>query len=83
MITDALSKVEIDQLKALWKEAFGDSDSFIDLFFKNAYDPKRCRFFLNDATQLAVTHQIPAEIHAFGCQFRCHVRNNILSFFRI
>ena len=34
---------DIPKLKELWKEAFGDTDSFIDLFFSIAYSPDRCR----------------------------------------
>lgn len=30
-------------LKRLWREAFGDEDSFIDGFFHTAYSPQRCR----------------------------------------
>lgn len=33
----------IPQLRALWKEAFGDTDAFLDLFFSLGYDPDRCR----------------------------------------
>ena len=33
----------IPQLRSLWKEAFGDTDAFLDLFFGLAYDPDRCR----------------------------------------
>ena len=32
----------IPRLRALWKEAFGDTDAFLDLFFDLAYDPGRC-----------------------------------------
>ena len=32
----------IPQLRDLWKEAFGDTDAFLDLFFGIAYDPARC-----------------------------------------
>lgn len=31
------------QLRSLWKEAFGDSDAFLDAFFTTAYAPERCR----------------------------------------
>lgn len=34
---------QIPALKGLWKEAFGDSDGFIDGFFTTAYAPSRCR----------------------------------------
>ena len=33
----------IPQLRFLWKDAFGDTDAFLDLFFSIAYDPDRCR----------------------------------------
>ena len=34
---------QIPQLRALWKEAFGDPDFFLDIFFSTAFDPRRCR----------------------------------------
>lgn len=37
------SSVSIPDLRVLWKEAFGDTDAFLDLFFSTAYDPCRCR----------------------------------------
>lgn len=33
----------IPALRGLWKEAFGDSDAFLDSFFTIAYAPDRCR----------------------------------------
>lgn len=32
---------EIPGLRRLWKQAFGDTDAFLDLFFATAFDPKR------------------------------------------
>lgn len=29
--------------RALWREAFGDSDAFLDTFWRTAYSPDRCR----------------------------------------
>lgn len=34
---------EVTKLRTLWKEAFGDEDSFLDAFFETAYSPERCR----------------------------------------
>ena len=42
MITDVPVKTELRPLKALWKEAFGDTDAFIDSFFETAYSADRC-----------------------------------------
>ena len=33
---------QIPALRQLWKEAFGDTDNFLDQFFSKAYSPKRC-----------------------------------------
>lgn len=43
MKTETPSPLLIPQLRALWKEAFGDTDAFLDLFFSFGYDPDRCR----------------------------------------
>ena len=32
---------DIPQLRQLWKDCFGDSDEFLDLFFSTAYTPER------------------------------------------
>ena len=34
---------QIPQLRNLWKEAFGDSDVFLDAFFEYGFSPRRCR----------------------------------------
>lgn len=34
---------EIRGLRRLWREAFGDTDEFLDLFFAHGFDPMRCR----------------------------------------
>lgn len=33
----------IPALRRLWKDAFGDEDDFLDLFFSRGYSPDRCR----------------------------------------
>ena len=33
----------LPQLRDLWKEAFGDSDGFLDSFYSTAFDTSRCR----------------------------------------
>lgn len=44
----------IPQLRELWKEAFGDNDSFLDSFYSTAFAPSRCRVATVDGS-LAVT----------------------------
>ena len=43
MKIDHPSEDLIHQLRSLWKEAFGDSDAFLDSFFAAGYAPGRCR----------------------------------------
>ena len=39
----------ITELRRLWKEAFGDTDAFMDDFFRIAYKKSRCRFVRRDS----------------------------------
>lgn len=41
MNIDHPTPAQIPQLRKLWKEAFGDSDSFLDKFFSKAFSQKR------------------------------------------
>ncbi len=52
---------DISSLKALWKEAFGDSDAFINSFFESAYSDKRC-FCAKDGEALC------AALYIFDCE---------------
>lgn len=47
-------------LRALWQEAFGDSDTFLDSFFSTSFCPNRCRCILSD-------DQIAAALYWFDC----------------
>ena len=43
MNIDFPKKIHLPALRALWREAFSDSEAFLDCFFKTAFAPKRCR----------------------------------------
>ena len=72
MIIDAhgllcIGKAEIadkPSLKILWKEAFEDSDGFIDLFFETAFSPDRCRVVRDGDEAVAALYIFDCE--AFG-----------------
>ena len=49
-------------LRQLWKEAFGDSDAFLDIFFATAYSPRRCRCIRKKGT-------VAAALYWFDCSF--------------
>ena len=53
----------ITKLKKLWKQAFGDSDAFIDTFFELAYSPDRCQY-------LTETGQLVSMLYWFDCTFK-------------
>lgn len=50
----------ITELKRLWKQAFGDPDAFIELFFRCGYSPERCRY-------LSTEGHVTAALYWFDC----------------
>ena len=50
-----------EALRSLWKEAFGDSDDFLDLFEREAYSPDRARTLLCDG-------ELSAALYWFDCE---------------
>ncbi len=61
MHIDAPVLSDVSALRALWKEAFEDSDAFLDTFFSSAFSPQHCRcVFLQG--------QIGAMLYWFDCQ---------------
>lgn len=52
---------QIPQLRLLWKEAFGDTDAFLDIFFSTAFDARRC-FCVTDC------NRIVAAAYWFRCE---------------
>ena len=52
----------ITKLKMLWKQAFGDTDAFIDKFFALAYAPERCQYLTENG-------QLTAMLYWFDCLF--------------
>ena len=53
---------DIKSLRDLWKEAFGDDDSFLDNFFRSAYCEKRARCIKSEG-------QIIAALYWFDCMY--------------
>lgn len=46
----------ITELKRLWKQAFGDPDTFIDLFFRHGYSPERCAYLSSEGRVMAALY---------------------------
>ena len=55
----------VTELRNLWKEAFGDSDEFLDLFFSTAFAPERCLCILSE-------NKIAAALYWFECEYEKH-----------
>ena len=62
MRIDAPAPSQIPQLRELWKEAFGDTDAYLDLFFGTAYSPDRCRC-------VTIGGQVASALYWFNCRF--------------
>lgn len=54
---------QIGALRALWKEAFGDEDCFLDAFFENAFSPLRCRCITENG-------RLAAALYWFDCTWQ-------------
>lgn len=52
----------MDQQRALWQNAFGDTDAFLDSFFRTAYAPDRCRCVLDGDTIAAILYWIDCSV---------------------
>ena len=52
---------QIDGLRTLWKEAFGDTDAFLDIFWDTAFSADRCRC-------ITVNDQVAAALYWFDCR---------------
>ena len=60
MTIDAPRQEQIGQLRLLWKEAFGDTDAFLDSFFAIAFACDRCRCVTEDS-------RVTAALYWFDC----------------
>lgn len=56
-------KEDIPRLRELWKQAFGDSDTFLDHFFSILYTPRRCLCGWEDGKPVAVVYWIDYKWH--------------------
>ena len=48
MIFESPGMGRIPQLRQLWKEAFGDTDEFLNGFFETGFSPNRCRCIVEE-----------------------------------
>ena len=62
---DYPNQTQEDQLRSLWKEAFGDKDAFLDSFYTHGFTPDRCRC-------VTVDGQIGAALYWFDCSVDGH-----------
>lgn len=62
MRIDIPSPDNIPGLRALWHEAFGDTDEFLDIFFATAFSPRRCRCITDG-------RDVVAALYIFDCEY--------------
>ena len=55
----------IPQLRQLWKEAFGDTDAFLDHFYGTAFSPDRCLCAMLDGEVAAMAYWFHCEEYAY------------------
>jgi len=64
MRIDHPSPRQLPQQRALWQQAFGDTDDFLDSFFRTAYSPDRCRCIFIDDEIAAILYWIDCALEA-------------------
>ena len=52
-----------DSLRKLWKTVFGDSDEFLDSFFRIAYSPDRCKYIEEDGEAVCALYWFDCEYY--------------------
>lgn len=60
MNIDYPAQAQMDDLRALWQEAFGDGEAFLDIFYTYGFTPDRCRC-------LSVDGHVAAALYWFDC----------------
>lgn len=55
---------DIPALRRLWKEAFGDTDEFLDTFFSTAYSPDNCLAAYKDGELAGALYIIDCELES-------------------
>lgn len=63
MIIDRPVPEQTGQLRALWKQTFGDTDAFLDSFFTHAFSSDRCRCVTEEG-------RVAAALYWFDCSCR-------------
>lgn len=63
MTIDCPYPSHVGALRTLWRQAFGDPEEFLDLFFEAAFDPGRCRCVRENG-------QVTAALYWFDCRCR-------------
>ena len=62
MKIDFPAERHMPQQRSLWQTAFGDTDWFLDCFFRTAYTPYRCRCILIDDEIAAILYWIDCTV---------------------
>ena len=62
MKIDFPTECHMQQQRSLWQTAFGDTDWFLDCFFRTAYTPDRCRCILMDDEIAAILYWIDCTV---------------------
>lgn len=63
MIIDRPHDADMSALRQLWKQAFGDTEGFLDGFFRTGFTSQRCRC-------LTVEEQLAAALYWFDCNYQ-------------
>ena len=69
MTIDRPALTQIPQLRRLWKEAFQDTDDFLDIFFHRAFHPQRSRCITQDGAVVAALYWFDIGCGSLPCAY--------------
>jgi len=58
--------MDIEEIKSLWKEAFGDSDEYLDFYFTQRFNPENARVIYENGRVVSMAHVYPYDIKTGG-----------------
>ena len=65
------SKKSVPLMKALWQDTFGDSDSFVDMFFSEFYSPRRTLLAFDSGTLVSMLYYMDVNLKYGKKRLKC------------
>ena len=69
MIIKHPDPIDFPEMRVLWREAFGDSEAFLDIFWRTAFSPERSHIAVSDGGVVGALYWLDSEIEGERCAY--------------